>query len=105
VIHITGSAVLAAGSVGQGILLVDGSLHVAAGARFNGIVVTRNDVVVEGAGAELSGVVVALDVDGIGGSIVRDGGTIRFASCVARRALLGAARLTRTPERWWVELR
>ena len=101
----TGSASLAAGSVGQGILLVDGSLRVASGARFDGIVLVRNDVTVDGAAAELTGAVIALDADAADGSLVRDGGSIRFASCVAHRALLGAARLARTPGRWWVELR
>lgn len=105
VIRITGNATLVAGSAGQGILLVDGSLRVASGARFDGIVLARNDVVVDGADAVITGLAIALDADGVDGSVVRSGGTIRFASCIARRALLGAARLTRTPERWWTELR
>ena len=105
VIRITGDAVLGPGSVGQGILVIDGSLTVSAGARFDGVVVARNDVRVIGAGAEISGVVLAGDGDAAGGSEVRDGGAIRFGGCVARRALLAAARLTRTPERWWAELR
>jgi hypothetical protein len=105
VIRITGAVLLAPGSVGQGVLLVDGSLEVAAGARFDGIVIVRNDVRVTGPGAELRGVVIALDVDGAEGSSVRDGGAVRFSGCAARRALLGAARLARTPERWWAELR
>ena len=105
VIRITGDAVLGPGSVGQGLLLIDGSLTVSAGARFDGVVVAATDVRVIGAGAEISGVVLAGDGDGAGGSEVRDGGAIRFGGCVARRALLAAARLTRTPERWWAELR
>jgi hypothetical protein len=105
VIRVTGDVVLGPGSVGQGLLLIDGSLTVSAGARFDGVVVARNDVRVAGAGAEISGVVLAGDVDGAGGSEVRDGGAIRFAGCVARRSLLAAARLTRAPERWWAELR
>jgi len=105
VIRITGNATLVAGSAGQGILLVDGSLRVAPGARFEGIVLARNDVVVDGADAAIAGIAIALDADGIDGSVVRNGGTIRFASRVVCRSLLGAARLTRTPDRWWTELR
>jgi hypothetical protein len=105
VIRVRGDAVLVAGSVGQGVLLVDGSLRVESGAQFAGVVVVANDVVVTGPGAELRGLVVARDVDGADGSRVSDGGAIRFAGCVARRALLGAAVLRRTPVRWWVELR
>ena len=104
-IRITGDALLGPGSVGQGLLLIDGSLTVSAGARFDGVVVARNDVRVIGAGAEISGAVLAGDGDAAGGSEVSDGGAIRFGACVARRALLAAARLTRTPERWWAELR
>jgi len=105
VIRIRGDAVLAAGSVGQGILLVEGSVRLEAAARFAGVVIAANDIVVAGAGAELLGVAFARDIDGVPGSRVEDGGAIRFASCVARRAMMGAARLTRTPVRWWAELR
>lgn len=105
VIRITGDATLMAGSIGQGILLVAGSLTVRAGARFDGVVIATNDVHVVGPGAELRGVVIAMDGGAGDGSSVRDGGAIRFSGCAARRARLGAGRLTRTPDRWWAELR
>jgi len=104
-VHVRGSLVLAAGSVGQGILLVDGSLVVEAGARFVGVVIVGDDIVVAGTGAEIVGIAFAQDGDRAGGSRIADGGTIRFASCAVSRAVLGTSRLTRTPERWWVELR
>jgi len=105
VILVRGSAVLAAGAAGQGILLVDGDLELAPGARFVGVVVASDDIVVRGPDAEIVGVASALDVDGSDGSVVVDGGAIRFASCAARVAALGAARLERTRGRWWSELR
>jgi hypothetical protein len=105
VIHVRGSASLAAGSVGQGTLIVDGSLSVEAGARFVGVVIVGDDVRVTGSGAELVGVVIAMDADRAGGSRVADGGVIRLGRCAARRAALGASRLVRTPVRWWAELR
>lgn len=105
VIRITGDLTLAVGSIGQGILLVDGSLRLEAGARFVGVVVATNDIVVAGAGAEIVGVTFALDRDGTDGTRVTDGGMIRLARCVARQAMVGAGRLVRTPTRWWAELR
>jgi hypothetical protein len=105
VIHVRGSVSLAAGSMGQGTLIVDGALRVETGARFVGVVVVGDDVTVTGSGAELVGVVVAGDADRAGGSRVADGGVIRLGRCAARRAALGASRLVRTPVRWWAELR
>ena len=104
-IHVRGNAVMAAGSSGQGILIVDGNLRLEAAARFAGVVVVANDVEVVGYGAEIEGVTFAGDGDGAGASAVRSGGAIRFASCAVSRATLGSARLVRTPTRWWVELR
>jgi hypothetical protein len=105
VIHVRGSVVLASGSVGQGILVVDGGLRVEASARFVGVVFASGAVDVSGLGAEIVGAVFAASGGGTGVSSVRDGGAVRFASCAVRRAMLGTARLARTPGRWWIELR
>ena len=105
IIHVRGNAVLAGGSQGQGILLIDGSLRVDAGSRFVGVVVASDDIVVSGAGAEIVGAAFAADGDRVGGSSVVDGGVIRVGACAVRRATLGSSRLRRTAGRWWVELR
>ena len=105
VVHIRGDAELSAGSVGQGVLLVDGTLRVEAGARFAGVVIAGNDIEVRGAGASITGIAFAKDRDRLGASVIADGGAVRFASCVAHRAALGVAHLARTPGRWWAELR
>ena len=105
VIHILGSVVLGPGSVGQGILVVDGSVRLEANARFAGVVVARGDIQVVGVGAEIVGAAFAGATDPAVISRVSDGGVIRFSSCTVRRALTGAARLAPTPGRWWVELR
>jgi type II secretory pathway pseudopilin PulG len=104
-VHVRGSAVLGTGSVGQGILLVDGSLRVEAGARFAGVVIAADDIAVIGVGAEIVGAAFALDADRAGGSRVAEGGAVRRRACVVRRAVLGTSRLRRTPLRWWAELR
>jgi hypothetical protein len=105
VVHVRGDAVLTAGALGQGVLLVDGTLRLEAGARFFGLAVVANDVIVAEPGAVITGAVMAGDGDRGEGSVVAGGGAIRFSGCVVRRALLGAARLTPTPGRWWAELR
>ena len=105
VIHVLGSVVLAPGSVGQGILVVDGSLRLEAGARFAGVVVAGGDIQVTGVGAEIVGAAFAGAAETATVSRVTDGGAIRFASCAIRRAVTGGARLARTPGRWWTELR
>lgn len=105
IIHVRGDATIVAGAMGQGILLVDGSLRVEANARFAGIVVVAGGVVVDGLGAEIDGVVFALASDLSSPSRIVNGGAIRYASCAVRRATLGSARLVRTAGRSWVELR
>ena len=104
VIYIRGGAVLAPGSVGQGILVVRGRLRVEANARFVGVVMATEGIDVVGVGAAIDGAAIAGSV-GAGGSRVSAGGAIRLAACSVRRAMLGAARLERTRVRWWAELR
>jgi len=105
VIHVRGSVVLGAGAVGQGILVVDGSVRVEGGARFVGVVVARGDITVSGFGAEITGAVFAAPSSAGAVSRITDGGSIRFEPCAVLRASIRTARLVRTPERWWVELR
>jgi hypothetical protein len=105
VIHVRGSVVLGPGSVGQGILVVDGSVRVEGAARFVGVVIARGDVTITGVGAEIAGAVFAAPVSAGAASRIADGGSIRFEPCAVQRASMITARLVRTPERWWVELR
>ena len=105
IIHVRGDVTIAAGAAGQGMLVADGSVRVEANARFSGVVVATGTVMVDGSGAELDGIVFALGFDASAPSRVVNGGTIRYASCAARRAMLGSARLVRTTGRSWVELR
>ena len=105
VIHVRGSVVLGAGSVGQGILVVDGSVRVEGEARFVGAVFARGDVTVSGVGAEIAGAVFAAPRSSEAVSRITDGGAVRFEPCAVQRASMITARLVRTPERWWVERR
>ena len=105
VIHVAGDLVMNAGAMGQGLLVADGSVRLEAGARFVGVVIAKNDIAVVGPGAMIDGIAFAGDVDRADGTRVADGGAITFNRCAVRRAELAAARLVRTRERWWLELR
>lgn len=72
------------GGAGQGLLLVDGNLTVAAGARFSGVVVARGVLEIT-EGAEVQGRLLAARV------IVHAGSHVRYSSCAVERALRAAA--------------
>jgi len=105
IVHVRGDAVLGTGSVAQGVLVLGGRLRVEPGASFVGVVVAANGIEVVGQGASITGEAFTADADGAGESLVADGAEVRFSSCAVRRTALGVARLTRTPGRWWAELR
>jgi hypothetical protein len=72
------------GGAGQGLLLVDGDLTIAGGARFSGVASVRGVLEITEA-SELHGAILASRV------IVRDGSHARYSSCAAERALRAAA--------------
>lgn len=72
------------GGAGQGVLLVDGDLTIAGGARFSGLVAVRGVLEITEA-SELYGVVLASRV------IVHGASRVRYSSCALERALRAAA--------------
>jgi hypothetical protein len=104
-IHVSGDVTVSSGGMGQGVLIADGSVRLEAGARFVGVVIAGNDIAVVGPGAVIDGIAIAKDFDLAGTTRVADGGAITFNRCAVHRAELGVARLVRTRERWWAELR
>ena len=72
------------GGEGQGVLVVEGSLHLTAGARFAGVVLSGSDLWIE-AGATLVGMA------RVGGALhVRDTAQVEGSACAAARALRAA---------------
>jgi len=69
------------GGVGQGILIVDGDVSFADGARFYGVVVARGALRLEG-GAQLTGAALAP-----GGAVVPAGTSVRGSACWVTRVL------------------
>ncbi len=83
VLHASGNMRIEGGE-GQGMLLVDGDLILAAGTHFSGVVIVRGVLEVTER-SELLGTVLA------SGMTVRNGSRVRYSSCVVERALRGAA--------------
>lgn len=105
VIHARGSMELRGGR-GQGILLVDGDLTVAHGARFDGLVIVRDDLRSGPGGGALRGAVLAADTLAVAGDHpdVGDGLRVERAGCVAAGALARLARLGPLTGRAWVPM-
>lgn len=83
---------------GQGILIVDGNLRIAAGVEFYGAILVRGTV--DAAGAGIHG---SLRIAGPGAS--RLGGAYRYEECALDRAFHlapGLRRLYRVTDRWWL---
>lgn len=83
VLHAPGNMRLEGGA-GQGVLLVDGDLTIAGGARFSGVVAVRGVLEITEL-SELHGAALASRL------IVHGGSRARYSSCAVERALRGAA--------------
>ncbi|MEZ4424021.1 MAG: hypothetical protein R3E98_11445 [Gemmatimonadota bacterium] len=105
VVHSTGSLQLAAGTVGQGILLVEGDLMVGEDVRFYGAVVVQGTLTIDGGGVLLAGNVRAADIHARNPSTVREV-WIASSRCAIDRAILNNPALTRAepiPARSWLD--
>ena len=106
VIHVTGNAELTSGTVGQGILIVDGDLKVQGDVEFYGAIAVLGHLEVDGAATLLAGHIRATDLTLRNASMVRDS-WIAASSCAVDRAILNNPFLTRPealPERSWVDV-
>lgn len=92
IVHGTGgSTKFAAGSRGQGILLVDGDLELVGDFEWSGLIIVRGKIKMTGTGNKLSGAVLAEGVDvNTGGSIGGDA-TILYSKCAIENAMFAAA--------------
>jgi hypothetical protein len=104
IIYIKGSIKLNAGSIGQGILLVDGDLEMTGGFEFIGIAIVRDDIKVRGNGNKVSGAVFAGNQYISDNTSVSGNAEIRYSSCGIDRALKGASTVVRAKERGWSEI-
>ena len=104
--------ILAQGSVelrggrGQGLLLVDGDLTVSGGARFDGVVIVRDDLRTGPGGGLLRGAVLAADTAAAPGDHpeVGDGLRVERAGCVVAGVLARQARWRPVNGRAWLPM-
>ena len=91
------------GSVGQGVLVVDGDLRMDGDLQFYGAVIVGGSLTITGAGGRVSGGVIAgaasFDLISVTGEAV-----IRYSSCALQRALNATAPVVPLGERAWVGL-
>jgi hypothetical protein len=102
IIYATGQLVMTGGR-GQGILLVEGDLHVQGGFEFFGPVIVRGMLKTSGTGGHFNGGVLAANVD-LDQNVVIGNAVIQFSRCTLLKALNGSAMPTTAIERAWYEV-
>jgi hypothetical protein len=103
VIHAVGNLKIT-GGVGQGILLVDGDLHMSGQAWFVGIVIVRGTLRTSGSGAGVFGVVMAANVQLDDDIVVIGNSYIQYSSCAVANVLAASAMVVPVKERAWIEV-
>ena len=106
IIHVSGSANIQSGGVGQGILLVDADLDLRGSFAFYGIIIVQGSIGTQGSGNRVYGGVMAgnADLDSqrfVGGSVISN------STCAVSRAVRENSSLTRVrplAARSWVDL-
>lgn len=104
----SGKLTLESNRSGQGILLVDGDLHLAGGFEWYGIVIVKGELTTSSGGAEVHGTTMVYT----GGEITNTSGwegspTIQYSSCAVERAVLYNDAFSRgfpLGDRSWVDL-
>jgi hypothetical protein len=103
VVRGTGSQTkFAAGSRGQGILLIEGDLELVGGFEWVGVIIVRNEIKISGTGNKIYGALLAegASVDTDNGSV---GGNveIHYSNCAIEKAVFGAALARPLGQRSW----
>lgn len=103
VVRGTGSrTVFAAGSRGQGVLLIEGDLEMVGGFEWVGLIIVRNEIKITGTGNKIYGALLAegasVDTDNgaVGGNV-----EIHYSNCAIEKAVFGAALARPLGQRSW----
>jgi hypothetical protein len=106
IIHVTGTASIQSGGVGQGVLLVDGDLDLRGNFLFHGIIIVQGSLGTQGNGNRIYGGVMASNAAFESNSLV-GGSVVTNSTCAVKRAIRNNAGLTRVrplANRSWVDL-
>jgi len=95
----------AAGSRGQGTLLIEGDLEMVGGFEWTGLIIVRNQVKITGNGNKIYGALLAegADVGNANGTI---GGNVevRYSACAIEKAVTGASQARPLGQRGWSQV-
>jgi hypothetical protein len=105
IIYVDGDLDLQSNGRGQGILLVNGSLKLRGTFDWVGLIIVRDDVDKGNGTANVTGAIMARNVNlADGGSIWNGNQTVRYSKCAVESALRGSAILVRARDRSWTQL-
>lgn len=104
--HAGPTLTIQSGGMGQGMLLVDGTLDLRGSFLFHGIIIVQGTFETQGSGNRIVGAVMASNADLDNQSYV-GGSQIQYSSCAVQRSILNNASLSRArplDRRSWIDL-
>ena len=105
IIYVDGNLDLQSNGRGQGILLVNGNLRLRGTFDWVGLIIVRDDVERGNGTANVTGAIMARNVNLTNSGSVWDGNqTVRYSKCAVESALRGSAILVRARDRAWTQL-
>ena len=105
IIYVDGDLDLQSNGRGQGVLLVNGSLRLRGTFDWVGLIIVRDDVDRGNGSANVTGAIMARNVNlSDGGSTWSGTQEVRYSKCAVESALRGSAILVRAKDRSWTQL-
>ena len=105
IIYVDGDLELQSNGRGQGILLINGNLQLRGTFDWVGLIIVRDDVDRGNGSANITGAVMARNVNlSNSGSFWTGNQTVRYSKCAVESALRGSAVLVRARDRSWTQL-
>ncbi|MDF1503414.1 hypothetical protein [Roseisolibacter sp. H3M3-2] len=105
IVYVDGDLELQSNGRGQGILLVNGSMRLRGNFDWVGLIIVRDDVDRGNGTANVTGAIMARNVNlADGGSMWTGNQTVRYSKCAVESALRGSAILVRAKDRSWTQL-
>jgi hypothetical protein len=101
IVHGTGAGLyFAAGTRGQGILLVDGDLELVGGFEWTGLVIVRGKMKITGTGNKITGAILTEGVNLDEAGTIGGNAEIKFSKCAIENAMNGAAQPAPVSRGW-----